>query len=217
MDLLLIFKSVNKIAIIAFLITFIAIIYEIYLLVNEKNQSAKPIIPDFRGSNKIPSVKVARLQSKHENIILSRPNKRLIIILFIILITFGIIYAMGFILKVSDLELTNTTSGEKTTVKIISSSGIKLYNMQWKELDGVEIGSIKSGDLIYITLANVQGGDIDKARIRVNNDGWVSNDETILFDKQKNIFYRQYKVASTESVLKIEAQLHSKEDGWLGQ
>jgi len=89
--------------------------------------------------------------------------------------------------------------------------------MNFQEQDGITDKNIRSGEVIYIALENISGSDIDRARIRVNTDSWSISDETDLYNSQKKIFYRQYQVASNESVLKIEAQLHSRADGWLGQ
>ncbi|OGK56676.1 hypothetical protein A3J15_03255 [Candidatus Roizmanbacteria bacterium RIFCSPLOWO2_02_FULL_38_10] len=217
MDLFFFISSVNKIAIVAFIITFIAIIYEIYLLIHEKSHASKPFIPDLRATGKTSTVKVAAIRQKPEKIKLNRPNKRTLFLLIAIFIIFCVIYALGNLLQIFEPNITNRNNIDKTTVKIISSSGIKIYDMNFQEQDGITDKNIRSGEVIYIALENISGSDIDRARIRVNTDSWSISDETDLYNSQKKIFYRQYQVASNESVLKIEAQLHSRADGWLGQ
>ncbi len=54
------------------------------------------------------------------------------------------------------------------------------------------------------------------ARIKINQGEWDDQSITTNFNKEKNVFYRKYQLATNEAFLKIEAQLHSTVDGWLG-
>ncbi|PIS16075.1 hypothetical protein COT62_00345, partial [Candidatus Roizmanbacteria bacterium CG09_land_8_20_14_0_10_41_9] len=85
-----------------------------------------------------------------------------------------------------------------------------------RELTDLEVSKLKGGDRILIGIETIKNVDVDRARIRVNETEWKLNHITLNFDSQKSIYYKEYSISSGAASLKIEAQLHSLKDGWLG-
>ena len=69
---------------------------------------------------------------------------------------------------------------------------------------------------VYVGIQTIDEADIDRARIKINEKDWNVAHITSQFNKDKKVYYREYTIASGESKLKIDAQLHSETDGWLG-
>ncbi len=128
----------------------------------------------------------------------------------------GIIIVSGFSLLTLNSAQRSSAKGEtKPVVKEVESKGIEIFDLNWKRLTPKEISSLKPGDKIYIGINNPDPLDIDKARIKVNEFIWKEKHETKNYNKEKNVFYIEYKIPSDEARLLIEAQLHSKTNGWL--
>jgi len=72
------------------------------------------------------------------------------------------------------------------------------------------------GKKVYVGIENINDPNIDMARIKINQGEWDKDSITTNFNQEKNIFFREYFLSTNEAFLKIEAQLHSKIDGWLG-
>jgi hypothetical protein len=98
-----------------------------------------------------------------------------------------------------------------------SSKGIKVYDNKWSELDENKIASLRGGDNIIVGIERTTDANIDKARIRINKVQWTEGDEVTTLDRTKNVFYKEFTIATDEVFLKFEAQLHHKTDGWLGE
>ena len=109
--------------------------------------------------------------------------------------------------------------GETAQVPIIreiSSAGLKVYDENWNEIEKKKKDKAKPGEKLYIGIQTIVEADIDRARIRVNERDWQIAHITTLFNPQLEVYYKEYIVATGTAQLKIEAQLHSASDGWLG-
>lgn len=216
MELLNLLASFNKISLIAFLITFIFLIYEIHLFKKETIKKQKPIIPAFNDAQATPQYKASSpILSNNEKNIHKKNSNLPIILSIILLIIFGVISVIG-IISSSSAYKTKASTFSSPVVNIVISKGIVIYDKDWKELSEQELNGLKNNDKIYIGLHNINNADIDQARIKVNKPEWSNDDITTQFDKDKNLYYKEYIVGSQEAELKIEAQLHSKTDSWLG-
>ena len=213
--ILSVLQSANAIAIVAFFLTTIFLGYEIYLLMRQKRQSGKPIIPDFKtgveyGHPKAANIDFASLDKKS---ILKTPNAKLIVILAIIMIAF-LVASVVSILKKIDTEEKNLLEKRKI-IKVATSAGIKIYNENWVALNENDLKNLKAGDTIKVTVATIKGVDIDSARIKINKINWDKDNSQIVFDKNRNLFYKEYMISSSDAKLSIESQLHSVKYGWL--
>jgi len=92
-----------------------------------------------------------------------------------------------------------------------------MYNEKWQELSEEEIKTIRPGTKIIIGIEKINDQNIDMARIKINQGAWDEKSITSHFNQEKNVFYREYQVATNDAFLKIEAQLHSRTEGWLGE
>lgn len=214
MDLTTFLVSVNKISLIAFLITLIFLGYELFLLKKEREKKAKPKIPEFKEKSVIRQERKPVVFETKKNII-SRPNTLLIRILIVFLIVFGLVSIFGF-KKFNSKELSQESIRPSPIIQFISSKGIKIFDLDWNELSDYQIELLKPGDKILIGIDKPPDADIDLARIRVNRSKWTKNDITLRFKKKENVFFKEYQISTGESKLEIEGQLHSKSDGWLG-
>ena len=102
-------------------------------------------------------------------------------------------------------------------MKEITSDGLKIYNESWNEIAGNRLDVIQPGKKFYIGIKTIVEADIDRARIKINASAWQISDITTLFNQQLKVYYRDYTVATGTAQLKIDAQLHSASDGWLGE
>ncbi len=218
MDIFIFIKSINKIAIMAFAITFFFICYEIYLLIKEKKSKKKLVIPEFNVDQKYGQVKMAKLAiKKEEKGFYQKSNPRLIIFLIILMFLFGGLFLAGILIREENANLNLSNVLPTPLVKVVSSPGIKIYNEKWEEVPDEKLTFLKGGDKIFIGIKNIFGVDNDKARIRINNNKWVLENETVNLNKELNLFYKEYQIATNEMQLTIEAQLHSYKEGWLAE
>ena len=214
--------SVNKISLVAFLGVFGFLVYEISLLRNERLKKQKPVLPQFNATSVVntavmqqQAAAVVELPKKVEQIKQTKISPLLIAILILTALFF-----IGFTLYI---VFSNTSSKkvESNTPKIviqeISSPGLKVFTNSWVEVNESDAGRmLKQGEKLYIGIQTVEEADIDRARIKINEKEWNVAHITSQFNKDKKVYYREYTVASGESKLKIDAQLHSETDGWLG-
>ena len=206
--------SINKISIIAFIATLAYLVYEFRLLRKERERQVKPEIPSFdQGATPIP-IETAQIVTNEESHKRSNYHKVMLAVLVVMLVFFGITSIVGLFRSKS---AQNTGGQSRVVVQEVRSTGIKLFDAQWVELKNDTISTVKPGDLMYIGVANIQGTDIDKARIRVNKAQWPPDAITEKFDQKHNVFYMEYTISTGESRLQIEGQLHSKTDGWLSE
>ncbi len=214
MDIFNLILSVNKIALIIFIITGFFVFYQLYLLKKETSVKTKPKIPEFKEGTRLVN---------YSKVIIKNPEKKSakkvsVIPLIVALIVF---IFLGTILLVNFLSLQKEESSEAKVaptpiINFITSAGIKIYNQEWIELTDEQLKELAPGQTIYVGIETVADEDIDKARIKINKKQWEEDDVTVRFNKEKNVFYREYLIATDEAFLKIEGQLHSKVDGWLG-
>lgn len=214
MDLIGVLSSFNKISIIAFFVTLAFIVYELYLFRKENIRKKKPTIPDFKGNNISQSTKLPDTVVVKENISkIRKPTKIPIYAGLFLLVLFGLISILGLFRPSAPKTGVQTTE----SFQIVSSKGIKVFNPDWSEISDKEMVQLEQGKDIIIGIETIKGTDIDKARIRINKDQWGQGDIVTSFDYDRSLFFETYKIGSSESSLTIEAQLHSKRDGWLGE
>lgn len=214
-DLIRLLVSVNKISLLAFVVVLFFLIYELRLISRENKKKTMPNIPKFDPNakvqlpNQVPIIE-DKSQSASSRI---NFNKILAVILFLMLLFFG-----G---KTLSSIITNNTkktgdSQPKVIIQTISSKGIKIFNDRWEEIGKDKYNTLKPLNKIIIGLETIPEADIDRARIKVNDSNWKTEYITMQFNKKYQIYYREYQIATDEYKLKIEGQLHSKVDGWLG-
>ena len=207
--------SVNKVALIVGILVTLAIGYELYLMM-KRPRKQKVQVPDFhetdiKGTNFTPlATKAAPLPqgSGHGQ---SQLMMYIVIALFILA---GIIVAGVIYMRVENSQTTSVVSN-KPSVSYIESSGIYLYDSSWNALSDDMFASLKKGDSILIGIKTIDGTDIDKARLRVNQQEWLDTDETTQFDQEHGVYYRSYTIPQEQDAMAIEAELHSAVDGWL--
>lgn len=214
MDLVFFLTSVNKLALLSFLITFCFIIFELYQLTHRHKPTDKPVIPDFNSKKIYRPIAVAKhaIEERPQKRTHTKPNKAVFFIFGAIILILLIGIGSAFFMNSSPV-----TPSQKipNTVVAPSPDGIHVYDTQWQEITRNDPKRIVGGNTIFIGVENVPNGAIDKARIRINQTMWTNKDETTLIKKSENVFYRAYEIASNEAQLHIEAQLHTKKDGWL--
>lgn len=212
-EILFFLKSVNRIAIVAFVATLGFIIYEVYLLLRAKKRNAPPSIPEFKANTIFTQMKTANkpFAETPKSLVAVRSEKKNIVI--ILLLTLVLIFLAFFVVFYN--QNNQSTQQSVKTVSVVTSDGIKLFSQDWKEIDAASLQNRGTNETIYITIATIQDIPIDKARIRINSSEWTPTDETTRL--KDNYFYREYRLPKDQYTLNIEAQLHSKSDGWLGE
>lgn len=211
--------SINKISLLAFLVTLGYLIYEIYLFKKEQKIKKNPIIPQFK-EGLAPEINNATvIISKNQEAQQPKKNWPVFVILICFLIFFAFLSLTGFYYQSTFSRKSNRLISPIPTVieKIVESSGILIYDKNFRLLENDDLNKLSSGSSIIIGIKTIPQTDIDKARIRINKNYWEITDETTKFDKKNQVYYLNYVIASGESQLKIEGQLHSKTDGWLGE
>lgn len=214
--------SLNKISLLAFIITFCFLVYEFRLLKKEKKSISKPQIPKF-NSDKLTTDQFQNINiqnGNHSSKTKSSFGNRFIIILLILMLIFFAAYAVISMLKKNNSNginnINNPVNNVQTNINVIVSQGIKIYNDKEEEIKQSQIDQYPVGTNIKIGVESVKEADIDKARIRINELTWLPTHETKEYDRKYNLYYINYQIATIPAQLKIEAQLHSLKDGWLG-
>lgn len=212
-----IIQSVNKIAIAGFFFTGFFLLYEMYLLYKQRNTDAKtPKIPELQNIKTYSAVKKYAIQTeKKKTTFLKKPNHLAISILIILLVLFGIVFAVGSLSKNNHQEPSISLTLSPSPQPIVSE-GIKIYDSNWRLLTKNQLRFLPAGNRIIIGIKMVANKDIAKARIRVNSNQWQVNHETKQFNSQQEVFYQDYEIATNDAQLKVEAQLFSVKEGWLG-
>lgn len=215
MDIVSLFASINKVSLVAFVVTFGALIYEINHLHKERIISRdKPVIPSFDPAlGAQPPVSATPIVVKD-----NKKNRKLHLVIFFMLSVMLLIF--GFMSISSILTQSETViipQPAQVAVQEVQSSGIKIYDSNWQEIIGDTTDTVAPGSAIYIGISLVQGADIDKARIKVNAPEWTTADITADFNKENNVYYIMYIINENEPKLEIEAQLYSKSKGWLSE
>ncbi len=208
-----ILSSVNVITLIAFVLTFIFIIIEFRFIVKGKAKKNTPQIPQFDPNLPtgfgIPTPPQKDLKQEVDEDRKLRIHKLILPILIVLMIIFGAITFMDLFFSQSG------KSNGTVAVQEVKSSGIKIFTKDWKEIPGNSTEELKSGDIIYVAIGSVLGSGIDMARIKINETDWKDEHTTKLYDGKLNVYYRDYTIKPEDSALDIEAQLHSRNSGWL--
>ncbi|MCL4374403.1 hypothetical protein M1523_00925 [Patescibacteria group bacterium] len=208
--------SINKISIVAFIITMGFLVYEFRLIRREKISQTKPSIPRFDaghpgGEGRFQSATVVDRSKKVD--INFQSQRWLFSILFLMAIFFAGVTVIGFVART---DSGNTNPPVTVVYHEVASGGVKIYTPDWKEIGKDQLNAVQPGSEIIIGVESIPDADIDRARIRVNSSQWSADNITVKYDKGRNIYYRSYQLASNTAQLTIEAQLHSVKDGWLG-
>jgi hypothetical protein len=218
MDVIQFISSVNQISFLAFAVTVGFLLYELHLLLRERHKSGRPTIPQFNAAAHTQSLetKSAIVQSKSDT---GQPHgvshQLLVFILVIMVLILGgitLYSALG-----QKTGTAQTSRDPKVIIEEIQSRGITLYNKEWKEMTALEVAELPPGEAFYCAISTVPLPEIDMARIRLNEAEWKENHITTQVNKQYNVYYRECALATGEARLKVEAQFHSKKDGWLGE
>jgi hypothetical protein len=213
MDISLLVTSVNRISLFFFIITLGFLGYEFYLLKVQRKKSTKPSIPDFKENMNI-NITAPTVYANKKGRPIKKTNSYVIIGLIILLIFFGLLALWDF---------SNTTKNKVATIspslamRLVSSGGIRVLDNNFVTLSDSDLNKVKKGDTIIIGIEKIKETDVDMARIKVNTLDWKKAEVTDRYDPKHNIYFITYTVATAEAVLNIQAQLHSKVDGWLGE
>lgn len=213
MDVIYFLTSINKLSLLAFFFTLGILIYEVRLFKKEAQQRTKPKIPNFQ-ENINPQLNQAQTINTEKSVKITRPNNLILIISIILAILFGLAAFIGF--SKTNKETTNSTLTPTPIIDFITSKGIKIFDKDFNTISEDLLRDVKSGEEIIIGVETIPTTDIDRARIRVNKQEWANEDITLNYSDKLKVYYIKYTVASDESKLKVEAQLHSSSEGWLG-
>lgn len=214
MDIIGILISLNKISLVALVVTVGFLFYQIYLLKKEtENKKKKLVIPDFKEGNATPFAQQSKILVPQEKQLYTKSSILPIIIGAVFLVIFGLIFVFGLLQSGAGRSQNPIPTA---AVNFVASKGIAIYNQNWVRLADSMLKKIQPGEHIVVGIASVKGSDVDMARIRLNKNKWTQDDITYQFNRQMNLFYKEFVISTGESSLKFEAELHSKEDGWLG-
>jgi len=210
-------SSLNRLTIISFFITLFLLVYQIYILKKEiKKRNKKINLPDFNNNKDYGFKKDLGSSEKKEkkNIVYQDFSLNKIFIVIILFLVFLSIFIFNLMKR--NNQPTPTTYVINEQKKVFVSPKIKIYNENWEEIKEEEIKNIVPGEKLFIAIEKIDDPNINMARIKINQGQWDNQSITTNFNKEKNVFYREYQLATNEGFLKIEAQLHSTIDGWLG-
>ncbi len=216
MDILSILGYVNKFSLVAFVITVLILGFQIYQFKTDSKKNTKaPEVPDFNDKASVPTLNYTRLN------LVAEPKKTFTKSSFdqslVVLIALTILVVIVLVLSLIIRKNTSISQVPPSPqVQLVSSSGIKVYGPTGQEMTQSEESSLQPGDNITIGIVKTNDPNIDMARIKLNEASWSAADITTAFDNSKNIYYKEFTIASDESSLRIDAELHSKKDGWLG-
>ena len=214
MDGFSILGYINKFSLAAFVVTGLVLGYQIYQLKKDSGKkNDHPDIPDFSEGHSIPSLNYTKLETPDAPLVKKAPNMNLF---FLIGVTVVVMLILFFALVLRNNSDSNSTP-TPPLVKFVASKGIKIYDQKWLELNDQAISKLTEGEAILVAIEKTNDPNIDRARIRVNKSSWVDGDEKLAFDSTRNMYYKNYTLATEAAFLKVEAQLHSKVDGWLGE
>lgn len=209
--------SINKIALFAFFAVLGFLIYEMKKMVDEKKKKEKPVVPQFNDKMQVQPLAVVNSTPLPP---LPHVNKNEKGSPFL-MIAIGVGSLIGVIVLIiisynTNLKKQKIAAASIPIVREITSAGLKVYDTNWAEIENKKNDKAKPGEKLYIGIQTIVEADIDRARIKVNARDWQISDITTLFNPQLKVYYKEYIVATGTAQLKIDAQLHSASDGWLG-
>lgn len=214
------FVSINKIALLAFFAVLGFLIFEIKKMIDDKKKSEEPTVPQFNDTittqpaasvNSTPLPKLPPIEREKKLI----GNNPLLMIILGVLSLIGVVILMVLTYN-TNLKKKKVASTTVPVIRKIQSAGLKIFDSTWREIDAQNKLKAVPGESIFIGIMTIVEADIDRARIKINAEEWQITDITTLFNQQHSVYYREYVVATGTAQLKIEAQLHSASDGWLG-
>lgn len=217
------FISINKIALLAFVIVLGFLIFEIRKMMDDRKKEEKPVVPQFVDTVQ-PGPQAAATPNSTPLPTTSKPIKKnthsntfgtMFMILIGVISLIGLIIVMIFTYN-TNAARTRISSTPVPIVREISSAGLKVYDMNWTEIESKKKDKAKPGEILYIAIQTIVEADIDRARIKVNEKDWQIEHITTLYNPKLKVYYKEYAVATGTAQLKIDAQLHSASDGWLG-
>ena len=185
-------------------------VYEVYLLKKHTSQKGKVSIPDFKEGPL--TLNQATVIEKKEKRIEKKSLNMAVTVSIVLLIIFGLMSVVGLV-HWTQTPTTNTTT---EVIQSVRSAGIKMYHEDFTELDKEELSHLQGGTKIIVGIDKTSAPDIDSARIRINTLDWNKAIVTQDFNAAHNVYFIKYEVATAEGELNIQAQLHSKTEGWLG-
>lgn len=216
MDIVQFLSSINLLSIVAFVGITCFLIFEVVQLRKERLQKAKPTVPQFNPSTLTQSLEQKSVVVKQAEGSAKKTSHQLLVwMMAIAVVIFG--GFIGFYIYLSKAPKVVENNNSQVQIQEIQSGGIKLYGPDWKELKSADLLVLKGGDTIIGAIQTIKGSDIDSARIRLNKDEWSQNDITTQFNNSYNVFYKEFTIATGDARLRVEAQLHSAKDGWLGE
>lgn len=219
MDIISILSSLNKISLIAFIITSAFLSYQVYLIKQELSKKRdKPLIPDFNDKTVFKrQIEQTVFLKQKPKLFLKEKNSIYFTFLISFLIIFLVIFALSGIANLMVQKKTVNIIQPTPIVNFVASRGIRVYNDNWVELTEQQLQNLNNNQKLFLGIETIKDVDIDMARIRVNETVWKGENVTNKFNKEKNVFYKDYTVGSQSAFLKIDVQLHSKSEGWLGE
>ncbi|NTU72630.1 hypothetical protein HGB07_00415 [Candidatus Roizmanbacteria bacterium] len=214
MDILQYIISLNKISIIAFVAAGAVVIYELRLMKREHDKKRVPKIPHFNQNEKIDPVSNATpLATEKKSKVPFRINHTILLsFIAVVLVLFGI---TTFFTLDSKQNQTRFIQRSQITIQEVKSSGIKVLDENGKDIQN-DSTKLHPGLKIYIAIETIPESDIDKARIRVNESAWTTEHIITDFNQSWKSYFKVFIIPEGVKSLKIDAQLHSIKDGWLG-
>jgi len=208
------FSSINKIALFAFVVVSGILFYEIKKMLNENKKKERPHVPklDLNGATK-PVMQTYTPLPK--NAVVAQNRGRNVFVLVLGILTLLILFV--YIAVTIRTQLQRQKTAPIPIVTEIASAGLKLYDTKWTEIVNYNTNTLAPGKTIYIAIQTIIEADIDRARIHVNSNAWTIQDITTSYNPALKVYYKEYTVATGTATLKIDAQLHSASDGWLGE
>lgn len=211
--------SINKIALLAFVVVSGFLVYEIKKMIEESKKKEKPIVPQFNANIQIAPLPVANTTPLRSSLTDKKPERaggRPLLMIIIGVVSLIGVTVLIIISYMTNLKMKKASQTSVPIVREITSAGLKVYNANWAEIDDKKGTVAQPGDKLYIGIQTIVEADIDRARIKINARDWQITDITTLFNPLLKVYYREYIVATGTAQLKIDAQLHSASDGWLG-
>lgn len=214
--------SVNKISLLAFVGVLGFLVYEVTLIRKEQLKKQKPSIPQFNAAavadNKALQQQAATMAAQKKTPTQLRQTKTSPLLIIVLVVAILLFSGFSVYMVFQNRQTQQTASGvPQIVVNEVQSPGLKVFDQSWNEVTQAQAPELlKNGGQVYIGIQTIDEADIDRARIKVNQKDWNIRDITEKFKAEKKMYYIDYTVASGSSQMKIDAQLHSSSDGWLG-
>ncbi len=205
-------SSVNKGALFVFIIVVLFILYELYQLLKHKKESNVLVIPDFSYQDAHVDFTPLKINTGNASVKPSSLPFHMIALGFLLVL---LLVVFAFLLVTSGSNENPYSNKQTRIVTSVESQGVYLYDTTWTELG--EDSIVSQGEYIFIGLKTIPGVVTDKARIRVNQDFWSTDDETQQYNADHAVYYIQYYVPQDGVQLNIDAQLHTEKNAWLSE